>query len=268
MSTHNNAAGFVAMSPAFEGHFHEQLADLPKSLREFVERDPFLRANWDWLSEDHRQQGVANRDCSDDPANKPAHQAGFYGFDKAAALAGLTALQAARHLLSREDELLDRLGIPCFDVDAPSLAKQLLALDEMRASGADTIHPLAEWLRRAKDKGIEYLPGLDWAVEHCSSLGKRETQRTQEDTPAGGQLENWKMRVQAEAAARWRNQREMGCQPTRHSLKDELAKWCRDNNIRTAHGINPTADYLYRHVLSKRNWKPPTDDSANQANQK
>jgi len=71
-------------------------------------------------------------------------------------------------------------------------------------------------------------------------------------------LENWKMRIQAEAAIRWRKLRKVGCNPTKHSLKDDLAGWCRTEAIMTNTGINPTAEYIYRHVL--RQWTPPKDD--------
>jgi hypothetical protein len=70
--------------------------------------------------------------------------------------------------------------------------------------------------------------------------------------------ENWKMRVQAEAAIRWRRQRKLECNPTKHALKDELAKWCREKGIKTTGGINPSAEYIYRHALSS--WRPPADD--------
>ncbi len=68
-------------------------------------------------------------------------------------------------------------------------------------------------------------------------------------------LENWIMQIQAEAAKRWRQQRELGCNPTKHSLKDELANWCKEQDIKTKTGITPNTDYIYRHVL--RNWTPP-----------
>ena len=93
------------------------------------------------------------------------------------------------------------------------------------------------------------------SVKPPSIVGAGDTVVTQ-DKP----LANWKMRVQAEAAKRWKEQRVMGCNPTRHSLKDELATWCRDTDVFTTGNINPCADYLYKHVLAKRHWTPPKDD--------
>ena len=72
-----------------------------------------------------------------------------------------------------------------------------------------------------------------------------------------GPLPNWMMQVQAEATARWKRYRAQSAVPTKHNLRDELAKWCRDNDIRTKQGSFPTAQYIARHVL--RMWVPPVD---------
>ena len=222
---------------------------------------------------------LADKESNSDPNTLPERQAGVYRLDKPAALAGITALEAANHLLTRDGELLERYGIPCKEVDAPPLAKRLLTLEEMQAHGSEdihrTIHPLREWLQRARAKGIEYIPGLDFAVAQYSANAIRVEPKAPSDgaeysgelsvnpetaiSDAEPQLENWMMRVQEEAAKRWRAQRGRGCNPTRHSLKDELATWCRENNVVAKSGINPSADYLYRHVLNKRHWMPPTN---------
>lgn len=72
---------------------------------------------------------------------------------------------------------------------------------------------------------------------------------------------NWIMKVQAEATRKWKELAGMGCSPTRNSIKDDLANWCRDekNNIKTNYGIFPTAEYIYRHVIRKAKWKSPTE---------
>jgi len=107
----------------------------------------------------------------------------------------------------------------------------------------------AEWARKNwKEKLPPELHNLE------SSSGKQISPE-----PYNAPLEHWKMKVQAEAAIRWKEQRKQGCNPTPHSLKDELAKWCRDENVRTKSNINPTPEYLYRHVLSSKHWTPPTD---------
>jgi hypothetical protein len=70
---------------------------------------------------------------------------------------------------------------------------------------------------------------------------------------------NWKMRIQEQATVLWRRYRTNGANPTRNSIKEELAKWCRqpENNVKTSTGINPDAEYIARHVLRK--WEPPND---------
>ena len=73
-------------------------------------------------------------------------------------------------------------------------------------------------------------------------------------------LENWKMRIQAEAAAEWKRLRAMGCNPTRASIRPHLLKWCRDNDVKTSPGgINPSDGYLRTHVLGGNHWAPPDD---------
>jgi len=68
---------------------------------------------------------------------------------------------------------------------------------------------------------------------------------------------NWKLLVQAEAAKRWKALRAAGANPTRHSIRDDLAIWCRNEKVKTKTGINPNPEYIYRHAL--RNWTPPRD---------
>ena len=73
------------------------------------------------------------------------------------------------------------------------------------------------------------------------------------------QEENWMMQIQAEASVRWRKLRKLKCNPTRLSISNDMAKWCFEQKIKTKSLINPTASYIYRHVLKKGRWTPPTD---------
>lgn len=127
---------------------------------------------------DAKARFMAQKEYFSDPDNSLELQAKFYQLDEHAALAGLTALEAANLLLIREGELLERHGIPCTEVDAPPLAKKLLTLVEMHRHTSDaihhTIHPLSEWLLRARRVGIEYIPGLDFAIAQYSSSGALE----------------------------------------------------------------------------------------------
>ena len=68
---------------------------------------------------------------------------------------------------------------------------------------------------------------------------------------------NWKMQIQAEATAHVLRLRKLGCNPTRHSILDDLATWCIKNNVRTDTGIHPRASYLRTHVLGGKHWDVP-----------
>jgi len=70
--------------------------------------------------------------------------------------------------------------------------------------------------------------------------------------------EHWKMRVQVEATAEWKRIREMNCNPTRASIRPHLLRRCKENDVFTKGGINPSDGYLRTHVLSARHWNPPT----------
>jgi hypothetical protein len=67
----------------------------------------------------------------------------------------------------------------------------------------------------------------------------------------------WILLVQAEAAKHWQNLKGMKCSPTKRNIIDDLAKICREKEIKTDYGIYPSAQYIYRHVL--RAWTPPID---------
>jgi hypothetical protein len=73
-----------------------------------------------------------------------------------------------------------------------------------------------------------------------------------------GPVANWRMQIQAEATAHCLRLRKSGANPTRHSILEPMAKWCRDNDIRTDTKINPSANYLRTHVLGGKYWDVPT----------
>lgn len=76
---------------------------------------------------------------------------------------------------------------------------------------------------------------------------------------AGDEIPHWKMQVQAEAAAYWLRLRKSGANPTRGSIRPHLLRWCKENNVKTPGGINPSDGYLRTHVLSGKHWTPPDD---------
>jgi len=106
-----------------------------------------------------------------------------------------------------------------------------------------------------------WLKGCEPDSPKVGAGGTANDDQAQPDKPQAPP-ENWMMKIQFEATDRWKAQRAMGCNPTRRSMKDELAKWCRDNHILTAGGINPSADYIYRHVIAKRVWQSPTEGAS------
>lgn len=77
------------------------------------------------------------------------------------------------------------------------------------------------------------------------------------DSSSSPENGHWKMTIQAEAAARWKRLRNSGANPTKNSIKDDLANWARASGIKTPYGNNPSPEYIYRHVL--RDWTPPDD---------
>jgi len=88
-------------------------------------------------------------------------------------------------------------------------------------------------------------------------VGRRIKDKKNNPVSASQITANWQMAIQVQAAVIWRKYRAMAANPTKNSIKVELARWCRDNKIITGTGINPSEDYIYRHVL--RHWTPPTD---------
>lgn len=179
-------------------------------------------------------------DYQNDPANIPAIQVSFYQLAKPAELAGLTALKAAHLILIREDELLDRLGIPCPEIDAPPLAMRLLTLEEMNTSGAEgTFRPLAEWLRRAREKNIAYIPGLDYAVEQAAMRKPFEAREQAEPQNIPGKMPHISIGKLAIKLA-WKIECETGKRATASKVIEGLQKMEADEPIITEiipHGV-------------------------------
>lgn len=68
---------------------------------------------------------------------------------------------------------------------------------------------------------------------------------------------NWKMLIQTEATAHCLRLRKAGASPTKNSILDSMAQWCRDNNVMTDGSIYPSANYLRTHVLGGTHWDVP-----------
>lgn len=83
------------------------------------------------------------------------------------------------------------------------------------------------------------------------------SQKVSAGDTATTETKNWMLRIQTEAARRWKALRAGDANPTKHNIRVDLAKWCKEIGVMTDRDINPSADYIYRHVLRK--WTPPKD---------
>lgn len=140
--------------------------------------------------------------------------------------------------------------------------KLLLRVFESEASTAPQSRMLMEWLTIAEQRTLSY---DSWIYNYADARGiLAEKQAAPADikntTSNPLPTNNWILTIQTEAARHWRQLVTSGCSPTRNNIKEDLAKWCRENNVKTySSGICPTGDYIYRHVISTAKWKPPTD---------
>ena len=118
------------------------------------------------------------------------------------------------------------------------------------------------WFARDPILSLHWKAGEDQAVPVTEPVAPGEEwplKKAQREEGKSPPLEHWKMRVQAEAADEWRRLRAMNCNPTRASIRPHLLKWCKQNNVKTGGGINPSDGYLRTHVLSGKHWAPPTE---------
>ena len=93
------------------------------------------------------------------------------------------------------------------------------------------------------------------SFDHSALVGRNVEKES--PPPEGVPVPNWKLRVQEEAANMFKRARISGASPTVHSIKDDLATWCRQQDIKTDGGIYPSGEYLRVHVLSGRHWQKP-----------
>lgn len=98
-------------------------------------------------------------------------------------------------------------------------------------------------------------PLLDAEQEFPSILV--EQRRDEAEDLRNGTLDNWKIRIQAEATRMILSGREQGAQPKPFSIINDLARWCVKNNVVTPTGVHPAAGYIRTHVLSGNHWKAP-----------
>jgi len=68
---------------------------------------------------------------------------------------------------------------------------------------------------------------------------------------------NWRMQIQAEAWEHWIRLRAMGCNPSVHSICEDLARWCITQDVRGDLGQNPRSGTIRNAVLGAGHWTPP-----------
>lgn len=73
----------------------------------------------------------------------------------------------------------------------------------------------------------------------------------------GAAIPNWKMKIQTEATAHCLRLRQSGASPTKKSIVDSMANWCRKNDVKTDSKIFPSGNYLRTHVLGGKHWDLP-----------
>lgn len=76
-------------------------------------------------------------------------------------------------------------------------------------------------------------------------------------TPPTKMPSNWRMRIQTEAWEHWLRLRSTGCNPSVHSICEDLARWCITNDVRGDLNQNPRAGTIRNTVLGARHWDPP-----------
>ena len=79
------------------------------------------------------------------------------------------------------------------------------------------------------------------------------------DVPVAGSVapNDWKSRIQIKASEHWKSLRASGANPTVHSIVPFIARWCRENGVKTSSHINPRERYIREHVLGGKHWTPP-----------
>lgn len=138
-------------------------------------------------------------------------------------------------------------------IHAKIAESRLLDIHPIYGGTRSTFSEHADW--PALETGLFALAEVE-AIE-AEDFGDRDEAKVTPDHAKVAATNNWKLLVQAEAARRWKVLRVSGANPTPHSIRDDLATWCREQGVSTKTGINPNAEYIYRHVL--RNWIPPAD---------
>jgi hypothetical protein len=240
-------------------------------------QDKAKKENQAKLGVKYEQQEKAKRDAERYRLEQFARDAGRYSLEEAAE-------ELAQHTGERASTMQDALESATFDrvlkvykpgetvryeyPDAPdsnvsgpvghrgeAIHAKLFGILDTRWSEEAYWDDLNAWL-------IAHEPRITWRFRAPTAKVKTgyginasgdDSQKLEDPQP----IANWKMRIQEQAAILWRQFKKSKCSPTKNSIKGDLAKWCRENNVTTGKsGIFPSETYIYRHVL--RGWMPPS----------
>lgn len=175
-------------------------------------------------------------------------------------------MQAGRYLLEEAaDALAEQTSIAAdrwLDTLLAAVAAREIPLKNPRNVDDNLPYAVSEVVRPYYDQ-VHFADVNTWLSKRPTWTKARLTQpgpasdAVEGQEPKNLETASWKLRIHAEATRRWRNLRAGGANPTKRSLKDDLATWCREQGIKGETGINPSGEYIYRHVL--RYWTPPVD---------
>lgn len=184
------------------------------------------------------------------------------------AIRTLSAAQAARLMSGLDPDVFNNLGYWPQDT---LLGKQIVQVKKILRLAKDhemTAATPAAWLAWAdkhfsKYENIQLHENFRFQVEAVSrptqSVAKGAAERGNDAIATGSDdsphTDNWSLKVQIEATSMFKAWRARGANPTKYNIREDLAKWCRENNVKTKSGIFPDPEYIYRHALRK--WSPP-----------
>jgi hypothetical protein len=86
---------------------------------------------------------------------------------------------------------------------------------------------------------------------------KPKSVRKEKTNGVNAQLNTIKL-IQKEATRFCLHAYALGTQPSVNNIKDQMVKWCVSNDVKTVSGIHPSANYIQKHILSKKQgWTLP-----------
>lgn len=259
---------YVLLFPLLADYWDKPLSELPELLQARVNNENFAIAtgfSWDELTPIERSLRVNVIDHENDPVKVLENRVAWFDYTMDAwrwwDMQNVTPEEAAKVLCRLNPlECEDPDGIYVDgDRESPRRYKTMLRVFEDVASTSPKHRMLVEWRTIAQQKDLRYHSWIDEYADAVKALAGNQVALVGTATSNLKPTQNWKLKIQAEAARRWKEEVKQGCSPTRNNIKGDLATWCRDNKVKTDGDIFPNEDYIYRHVIRAAIWKSPTD---------